>query len=282
VALAPRGYQRPLAGLRSIGVAFDGSAQSRVALVWAAGAAAQIGSPLRVIAVVVPDAPPDMREALSAAVADLPYDLPVELETPSGDPTLELRAAAGRGMDLLVAGSRGYGPFRGVLAGSVSAALARNCAAPVVVVPRAGRARADGTRSFATGEHELSPDEVAEMISASRMQVVDVRDAGELAAGALPGAHHIPVADLAADATTLSRELPVVFCSGTGERAALAMHACRALGMTAYSMRGGIDAWIKRGLPIESPAARPHTAPRAPGTAPAGRRPPRRSPAARA
>jgi nucleotide-binding universal stress UspA family protein len=41
-----------------------------------------------------------------------------------------------RGVDLLVCGSRGYGPVRRVLLGTVSSALLRQASVPVLVVPR--------------------------------------------------------------------------------------------------------------------------------------------------
>jgi nucleotide-binding universal stress UspA family protein len=43
-----------------------------------------------------------------------------------------------RGIDLLVCGSRGYGPVRRVLLGTVSAALLRQASVPVLVTPRGG------------------------------------------------------------------------------------------------------------------------------------------------
>ena len=52
-----------------------------------------------------------------------------------GDAVGELAEASAE-LDLLVLGSRGYGPVRRVLFGSVSRALARYAACPVVVVPR--------------------------------------------------------------------------------------------------------------------------------------------------
>ena len=47
-----------------------------------------------------------------------------------------LRTIDGDRIDLLFVGSRGYGRFRGVLLGSVSAELIRSAPCPVVVVPR--------------------------------------------------------------------------------------------------------------------------------------------------
>ena len=47
-----------------------------------------------------------------------------------------LDAAVADRVDLLVLGSRGYGPVRGTLLGSVSVAVVRAAPVPVLVVPR--------------------------------------------------------------------------------------------------------------------------------------------------
>jgi len=52
-----------------------------------------------------------------------------------GDPLTLLRDASAD-LDLMVLGSRGYGPVRTLLLGSVSRAVVRDAACPVVVVPR--------------------------------------------------------------------------------------------------------------------------------------------------
>lgn len=49
----------------------------------------------------------------------------------------QLLARESGDLDLLVVGSRGYGPRRAVLLGSVSSALVRSARSPLVVVPRA-------------------------------------------------------------------------------------------------------------------------------------------------
>jgi nucleotide-binding universal stress UspA family protein len=60
--------------------------------------------------------------------------LPVRREL--GDPVRELREQGARDdVRMLVVGSRGYGPVRRALLGSVSAALASSAACPVLVVP---------------------------------------------------------------------------------------------------------------------------------------------------
>ena len=56
------------------------------------------------------------------------------LEGPVVDALADLRPDT---VDLLVCGSRGYGPARRVLLGGVSARLLKNARVPVAVIPRA-------------------------------------------------------------------------------------------------------------------------------------------------
>jgi nucleotide-binding universal stress UspA family protein len=57
---------------------------------------------------------------------------PVSLD---GDPEAVL-AEQTKSVDLMIVGSRGYGPHRAVLLGSVSGRLVRDAACPVIVLPR--------------------------------------------------------------------------------------------------------------------------------------------------
>jgi nucleotide-binding universal stress UspA family protein len=59
-----------------------------------------------------------------------------EVRTLPGPPGEMLAAAAKEGIDLLLAGSRAYGPLRAVAAGSVSRYLADHAPCPLIVVPR--------------------------------------------------------------------------------------------------------------------------------------------------
>jgi nucleotide-binding universal stress UspA family protein len=56
-----------------------------------------------------------------------------------GDPVSALEKASSE-LDLLVGGSRGYGPLRSVMLGSVSRRLLHCAASPLLVIPR-GRER---------------------------------------------------------------------------------------------------------------------------------------------
>jgi nucleotide-binding universal stress UspA family protein len=157
VAIAPRGYASTDGVLETIGCGFDGSPESHVALDWSAALARRRGARLRVVAVHRPIAfgapstagPNDYRSANAAlrtellrqareAADALPESDDVTVEPRTGDPVAEL-AHASAALDLLVLGSRGRGPIRSVLLGSVSRALLRNAECPLVILPRGAR-----------------------------------------------------------------------------------------------------------------------------------------------
>jgi len=79
------------------------------------------------------------RKAFEAEFSGLGDD--VEREFLVGDAVAELVRRT-RDADLAIVGSRGYGPLRSVLLGSVSAQLVREAACPVMVVPRGAAAEA--------------------------------------------------------------------------------------------------------------------------------------------
>jgi nucleotide-binding universal stress UspA family protein len=148
VALAPLGY-----ALETIGCAFDGLEESSLALEWAAALARRAGAAIRLVAVhermafsnvgtgatsaesVNSAMRRSLRERLDEAVANVGGDVQAEGVLAEGRPVEQLERAAEQ-MDLLVMGSRGYGPVRAVLMGSVSARLIARAPAPIVVVPR--------------------------------------------------------------------------------------------------------------------------------------------------
>ena len=158
VAVAPRGYRRRITDkLRRIGVAFVDTPDGHEAVRHAAGLAARAGLPLALYSVVsvhanwfVPEAVrpeeetvpvevrKDYQEALDRALAELPEGVQATGELLYGEVVDELSVVGERGVDLLVCGSRGYGPVRRVLLGTVSAALVRQASMPVLVVPRRG------------------------------------------------------------------------------------------------------------------------------------------------
>ena len=153
VAIVPRGYAE--AGpIRSVGVGYDGSEESEVALAAACLVARRFGASLRVIRIydatrfsspalmTVPgevtvheDHEKHQREGLDEAVAALPAELHAETVFVAGAPGPEL-AAQTEHVDLMVVGSRGYGPRAAVLLGGVTHTVLRKAHCPVIVLPR--------------------------------------------------------------------------------------------------------------------------------------------------
>jgi rhodanese-related sulfurtransferase len=98
---------------------------------------------------------------------------------------------------------------------------------------------------------EVEPERVAELQREGEVQVVDVREDYEWDAGRIPGARHLEMGLLAAQAQTIHREIPVVFYCRVGARSGMATNAFRRAGYDAYNMTGGLVEWEARGLPLE-------------------------------
>jgi nucleotide-binding universal stress UspA family protein len=161
VAIAPRGYAAgDEDGMRVLAAALDGSDEARRALATAAMLAARRRATLRVIAVIEPPnaallgfpetelrsmaehGDPDayrrerIEAMLDAAVEALRDRVSVEALLRQGDAGEVLIEETSKGIDLLVVGSRAYGPLRRVLLGSTSIEVVRGAACPVLVTPR--------------------------------------------------------------------------------------------------------------------------------------------------
>jgi nucleotide-binding universal stress UspA family protein len=160
VAVVPRGY-RPGAGPRVIGAAYAPSAEGGEALRAAARVAALAGGRARAIMALSPkhaaDQSPGLmaaahhdlnaaedvearhrmeaQDVLAAAIAE--HATGVEVETDIlYQPPAQALVAASQNLDLLVMGSRAYGPIRSVLLGGVSRRVMADAACPVIVLPR--------------------------------------------------------------------------------------------------------------------------------------------------
>ena len=77
-----------------------------------------------------------LREQLNEALRALPSGVAAEATLASGDPAVTLADAGRIPGTLLFIGSRGYGPLRRVLLGSVSSKLVRAAPCPLLVRPR--------------------------------------------------------------------------------------------------------------------------------------------------
>lgn len=155
VAIAPSGYAATApAALREIGVAFDGGPESRAALATAAELARAADGRLHAITVLNPHVSAltprpmaaieiseylaggreRMVETLERAVAEL--DGVEAVAEPLDGEEVETLAERAAALDLLVVGSRSYGPLRRLLLGSVSTPLVRRGTGPLLLLPR--------------------------------------------------------------------------------------------------------------------------------------------------
>lgn len=145
VAVAPAGYSHTEPALRKIGVGYDGSPESEQALAFAreiarekgAGVAAMevLSLPTRyLVGPAFPDRPTVLR-LLDEARHRISQIDGVEGQAAAGVAAEEL-ARFSESVDLMVLGSRGYGPVGRLVYGSVGQDLARSARSPLLVLPR--------------------------------------------------------------------------------------------------------------------------------------------------
>lgn len=157
LAIAPRGlHARGPLRLARIGVGYNGTAESAEALAYAAAIAAAAGSGLHIRGVVddripgaglTPISPPvlagweEMIEAEIAAMQGRCDDaarrcgVAADVSIERGRPASALLALSDE-VDLLVIGSRHWGPVARLLLGSTGEALVRDARASLLIVPR--------------------------------------------------------------------------------------------------------------------------------------------------
>ena len=161
VAVAPASFASTEGAFRSLAVAFDGSPEADVALRAAETLAGRLDASLLLLTVV---RPPDfgavlqytgsgtaanysytdheehtrerMRAVLDGALEAVPSEVEARGKLLSGDPADEISRHVDQRVDLLVTGSRGYGPLKRVLLGGFATELIHSSPCPVLVVPR--------------------------------------------------------------------------------------------------------------------------------------------------
>jgi nucleotide-binding universal stress UspA family protein len=158
VAIAPSGYADRPHALSEIGVGYDGSPESQRALEVARELAAHHGARLSAFEAVPVNAAyaegrHPKQETIDRLVAEAVERLGklegVEPHAAYGEPGEEL-VLYGASVDLLVVGSRGYGPWGRLVHGSTSHHLAGTARCPLLVVPRPEAAAAQDTAAAKT------------------------------------------------------------------------------------------------------------------------------------
>ncbi|HEX5375662.1 MAG TPA: universal stress protein [Solirubrobacterales bacterium] len=151
VAVAPAGYaQAAHEPLRDIAVGYDGAPESKLALQRAEALAKRSNAKIELVTVVVPpvatpvmvpgasapESPPQPDKVINEGIHSIDSSLAAEPIRRDGDPAAQLLQVCEEGVDLLVVGSRGYGPLTRVLLGSVSRDVIRKAPCPVLAVRR--------------------------------------------------------------------------------------------------------------------------------------------------
>jgi nucleotide-binding universal stress UspA family protein len=163
IAVAPAGWS-PRGELATVGVGYVATEEGREALLAGWALARHTGATLRVITIVEPhvglaqETEPYVPPTSGKDVQDVEGEHRVRAEQEvrkavaplAGDVTIEVDAFVGgaaenlvqvsQNLDVLMCGSRGYGPLRAVLLGSVSRHLMTEARCPVIVLPRGVRA----------------------------------------------------------------------------------------------------------------------------------------------
>lgn len=149
VVAAPRGYaDRPHDGFARVLIGYDGGAEAAEALKRAEALAVRDDRELHVLTVstlataapgafggTVPPSLPDASEVVTKGLGLVGDEVDVHGRALHGNPVRELTEWCGP-EDLLVVGSRSYGPVARTLLGSVSSALIHTAPCPVLVIPR--------------------------------------------------------------------------------------------------------------------------------------------------
>ena len=176
VAVVPAEFEA--SALAVVGVAFLPSPEGAEALHAGAALARAAGAQLRVVALLKPElgavegahADPrgvrdnqrraeaaaghaeSMRAAVAAALAAAPEVRDVRVDVEFGEPEQSL-VDLSRHLDVLVMGSRGYGPARAVLLGGVSRRVSSEADCPVLIIPRGAARPLEDLIAHANREH---------------------------------------------------------------------------------------------------------------------------------
>ncbi len=154
VAVVPKDYRQDAdQPIRRIGVAYNDSDEARAALGSAVSLARAFDAELQIIGIASAeyfttpslmgepgtslrsDIERSIREGLEQIAAGVPADVTTHTTRLTGDAE-ELLTLQTEDLDILVMGSRGYGPLHAVIVGGLSGRLTRTSRCPVIVIPR--------------------------------------------------------------------------------------------------------------------------------------------------
>lgn len=103
-------------------------------------------------------------------------------------------------------------------------------------------------KSPASLEFTISPEELQAAIqTAAPIQIIDLRESGELQISQFPGAHHLPMGQLSFRLNEIDPTKEIVLVCRTGIRAVWVMATLKSHGINKVKvLRGGINAWAQQ------------------------------------
>jgi hydroxyacylglutathione hydrolase len=108
---------------------------------------------------------------------------------------------------------------------------------------------------------QLDASSLNKLSGKNGLQVVDVRSPEEWSGGHLPGAVHIPLAQLPDRAGELDASAPIVLHCKGGGRSSIAASFLQSRGASKVSnLVGGFEAWVAKGFPVEGRGSATSTA----------------------
>ena len=97
----------------------------------------------------------------------------------------------------------------------------------------------------------ISAEEAHETASRREAVLLDVRERHEWKAGHVPGSKNIPLSALHARTAELAPDRRYIAVCRSGSRSRSATAHLRGAGLDVVNLTGGMNAWLRAGLPLE-------------------------------
>jgi rhodanese-related sulfurtransferase len=104
---------------------------------------------------------------------------------------------------------------------------------------------------FSNPVPQINPADVKKEISQNPKPIIlDVRQPSEYQSGHIQGAKLIPLGELVSKMDQLPRNREIICVCQSGSRSSSAARHLHSAGFTVRNMQGGMDLWLRSGLPV--------------------------------
>ena len=100
----------------------------------------------------------------------------------------------------------------------------------------------------------ITPAEAQKLLQDNKARIVDIREADEIAALRIAGAEAAPLSVISwMSLAPANADMPIIFTCNSGNRTTKNSDLLQKLAAgPAWQMEGGVSAWAKQGLPVET------------------------------